>query len=268
MRISIITPSYNQGEFLDSTINSVLEQGYPDIEYLVVDGGSQDNSIEILTKYECKLAWWVSEKDCGQTHAINKGLIRASGDIIAWINSDDVYLPGAFKKIATAFEENPDADIIYGDGILINENGIQIRRRHGIGFNYNIWFYSVIEPFQPEVFYRRRVIEKAGPLDESFHMMMDREWWIRMARMGIRFMHIPEPLAALRVYKGRKSDTMKDINDQERWRIHDMYWEGFKFKNLRLHKIHWKIISSYYRIYRQFLKLKERNTMDFFPTTK
>lgn len=261
-KISIITPSYNQDQFLEATILSILEQSYPNLEYIIIDGGSTDGSPDIIKKYEKDLYYWVSENDRGQTHAINKGLQRATGDILAWLNSDDVYLPGAFEKVVKAFEENSDADVIYGDGLLIDENGKRIKRRYGIGFNYNIWFYSVAEPFQPEVFYRRRAIEKAGLLDESFHMMMDREWWIRMARCGCKFVHIPEPLGALRVYGDRKSAKFKKLNDEERWRIHDIYWEGFRFNSLKLHKIHWRILSYYYRAYRQMLKLRERRTID------
>ncbi len=262
-KLSIITPSYNQSDFLEETICSILDQDYHDLEYIIIDGGSTDSSVEIIKRYDEHIAYWVSEPDNGQTHAINKGLKRATGDIIAWINSDDVYVPGAFERVAKAFYENPDADIIYGDGLLIDSNGNRIKRRYGINFNYNMWFYGVVEPFQPEVFYRRRAIEKAGLLDESFHMMMDREWWIRMARCGCRFHHIPELLGALRRHDDAKSSKHKKINDEDRWRIHNMYWEGFRFNDLRLHKIHWRIISLYYRAYRQLLKLKERGRFDF-----
>jgi len=262
LRISIITPSYNQCQFLESTIKSVLEQGYPELEYIVIDGGSDDNSIEILRKYEDKLAYWVSEKDRGQAHAINKGLRKATGDILAWINSDDIYFPGAFEKVEKAFEDNLHADVIYGDGVLIDEQGKHIKTRYGIGFNYTVWLYGVAEAFQPEVFYRKSAIDKSGLLDESFHMMMDREWWIRMARCGCKFVHLPEKLGALRVYGERKSTKYQKLNDADRWRIHDLYWEGFRFKNLKMHKMHWRILNYYYRVYRQVLKLRERKVID------
>lgn len=241
----------------------MLDQNYPNLEYIIIDGGSTDGSVEIIKKYENYLTYWVSEKDRGQTHAINKGLGRASGDVIAWLNSDDVYMPDAFKKVAAAFEAIPDADVLYGDGMLIDQKGQQIKYRPGISFCYKIWLYGVAEPFQPEVFYRRRAIEKVGLLDESFHMMMDREWWIRMARCGCKFVHIPEPLAALRVYNERKSNSQRKLNELERWRIHDMYWEGFRFRNATLHKLHWSVVSCYYRLYRQILKIKERKTIDW-----
>jgi glycosyltransferase involved in cell wall biosynthesis len=264
LKISIITPSYNQEHFLEATIRSVLDQNYPNFEYVIIDGGSTDGSVEIIKKYERYLAYWVSEKDRGQSHAINKGLELVSGDIIAWINSDDVYMPDAFKKVVEAFRQKADADVLYGDGVLIDKEGQQIKCRPGISFRYKIWLYGVAEPFQPEVFYRREAVKRAGLLDESFHMMMDREWWLRMARSGCTFVHIPEPLAGLRVYDERKSNSQRKLNELERWRIHDIYWEGFRFRNVTLHKLHWTILLYYYRLYRQLLKVKERKTIDWF----
>ena len=116
MKISIVTPSFNQGQFLESTILSVLDQDYPDLEYIIIDGGSTDNSLEVIRKYTDRISYWVSEPDEGQSHAINKGWSMATGDIIAWINADDVYCPGAFSLVAKAFENNPDAVMVIGSG--------------------------------------------------------------------------------------------------------------------------------------------------------
>ncbi len=260
MKISIVTPSLNSGKFVEDAILSVLNQCYGDFEHIIIDGGSTDNTLEVLKKYPHLI--WISESDNGQSDAINKGLERATGDILALINSDDMYLSGAFNKAAKFFKAHPDADVLYGDSLWIDEHGYQIKRRYSINFNFNMWFYGVIEPLQPEVFYRKRAIGKAGLLDETFHMMMDREWWIRMAKCGCKFIHIPETLAALRIHDGQKSKRFRKINDKERWRIHDMYWEGFRFRNPKMHIIHWRVLNFYYRAYRQVLKLRERHVID------
>src|SRR5512143_702654 len=121
--VSIVTPSYNQARFLEATLRSVLEQDYPNIEYLVVDGASTDGSVEIIRRYANRLTWWVSEKDSGQSEAINKGLQRAKGHFVGWLNSDDIYLPGTISAAATAFRKHPEAGLVYGDALAIDAGG-------------------------------------------------------------------------------------------------------------------------------------------------
>ena len=135
MLVSIVTPSYNQSRFIEDTIRSVLSQDYPQIEYMIVDGGSTDGSVEIIKRYEDQLAWWVSERDQGQTDAINKGFARATGDILAWLNSDDTYEPGAVSAAVKYLQEHPEVGMVYGDCNYIDENGerdrqIQVRTNH------------------------------------------------------------------------------------------------------------------------------------------
>ncbi len=183
MRVSIITPSYNQAEFLEETIRSVLDQGYPDLEYIIVDGGSNDGSVDIIRKYQDHLAWWVSERDGGQGEALNKGFAHITGDIIGWINSDDYYLPGAIHAAVKALEENPQCGFVFGDVLAINGAGEPINV-----MTYGDWGLDELLQFniigQPSVFFRRSVLEKAGPLDLTYHYLLDHELWLRFAQQA------------------------------------------------------------------------------------
>lgn len=179
--VSIITPSYNQARYLESTLRSVLQQDYQPVEYLVVDGASTDGSVDLIRRYAAQLAWWVSEPDQGQAEAINKGLQRAQGEIVAWLNSDDFYLPGAIQRAVAAFEAQPAAGMIFGDALSVDEWGRPINR-----LAFGEWGLVELLRFriicQPAVFMRRAVLEQAGLLDPHFHMMLDHHLWLRMAR--------------------------------------------------------------------------------------
>jgi len=201
--VSIITPSYNQAKYLEQTINSVLNQGHPHIEYIVVDGVSTDGSIEIIRKYEDKLTYWVSEKDKGQAEAINKGFARATGEIIAWLNSDDYYLPGAVSSAVNTFRENPDVVLAYGNMLAVNE--------HGKTFNALKYKQLTLEDLlcfqiigQPAVFMRRSALQKTNGLDPAFHFMLDHHLWIRIAQQG-RILHVDQTWSAARYHPEAKN---------------------------------------------------------------
>jgi glycosyltransferase involved in cell wall biosynthesis len=178
--VSIITPSYNQARFIETTLRSVLEQSYPRVEYLVADGGSSDGSVEIIRKYAAKLTWWVSEKDNGQADAINKGFARCKGDIVGWVNSDDYYLPGALEEVVETFRKNPGVGLVFGDVRVVDENDAVINELH-----YGNWGIRDLMSFhiigQPAVFFRRSVLKKTGGLDLSYHLLLDHQLWLRMA---------------------------------------------------------------------------------------
>ncbi len=178
--VTIVTPSFNQVAFLEQAIRSVLGQSYPRIEYMVVDGGSTDGSVEIIRRYADRLAWWVSEKDAGQADGINKGLRRARGEIVAWLNSDDYYLPTAVGQAVEAFRQNPQAGLVFSDVESVDAQG----RRFNI-MCFGNWGLSDLMSFriisQPGVFIRRSVLEQAGYLDPNYHYLLDHHLWLRMA---------------------------------------------------------------------------------------
>jgi glycosyltransferase involved in cell wall biosynthesis len=202
--ISVVTPSYNQGKFLERTILSVLNQNYPDIEYIIIDGGSTDNSIEIIKKYEKYLSYWVSEPDKGQADAINKGFSKATGDILAWINSDDMYLPNAFHIAAETFIRNQDASIVYGDYIKVNEEDRCVALRRQPSFDYRTCLYAYLTVMQPASFFSRKAFLNTGGLDISFNYALDFDIILSLAKQG-RVVHIREYLAAFRLHSSSKS---------------------------------------------------------------
>lgn len=201
--VSIITPSFNQGSYLEQTIRSVLEQDYPRIEYILVDGGSTDGSVEVIRKYEDRMTYWISEKDHGQADAINKGFARAAGEIIAWLNSDDYYLPGAVSAAVKVLEDNPDVLLVYGDLLAVDEQGQTINHlRYRQLTLEDLLCFQIIG--QPSVFMRRSALLASGLLDTSFHFMLDHHLWIRIARLG-KILHLPQMLAAARYHAEAKN---------------------------------------------------------------
>ncbi|MEO6882860.1 MAG: glycosyltransferase family 2 protein [Bacteroidia bacterium] len=177
-KISIVTPSFNQGEFLEETILSVLEQNYPNLEYIIIDGGSTDNSVEIIKKYEKKLAYWVSEKDRGQSHAINKGLQKCTGEIFNWLNSDDCYLSNTLRKVAEGFA-NKNTFLLCGKSNLFKINSENLIAE-GTFFDPNDFAktLAVLHIEQPSTFFRMSAVKKMGELSERLHFVMDKEWWL------------------------------------------------------------------------------------------
>ncbi len=217
--VSIITPSFNQARYLEQTIRSVLEQDYPNIEYLVIDGASQDGSVDIVRKYENKLAYWISERDSGQAEAINKGLARAKGEIVAWLNSDDYYLPDAIVSAVKVFESNPDVVLVYGDMLAVDENGKTINiMKYGQLSLADLLCFQIIG--QPSVFFRRNALEKTGLLDATFHFLLDHHLWIRIAQHG-KLLHVPQVWSAARYHAEAKNRAKAAEFGREAFRILD-----------------------------------------------
>jgi glycosyltransferase involved in cell wall biosynthesis len=204
--VTIVTPSYNQGVFIRATIESVLGQDFPDLEYIVMDGGSTDETASIVAEYRSRLTW-ISEKDRGQSHAINKGFMLAKAPIVAWLNSDDTLLPGAISRAVEAFREAPTVGAIYGEGYLMDREG-RITGRFPATERFNLWKLVHLSDYvlQQSTFFRRVAVEQIGWVDESLHYAMD---WDLLIRLGQRFglHYVPEYLGVLREYGEAKTSS-------------------------------------------------------------
>ena len=217
--VTIVTPSYNQAQYLEETIQSVLSQDYPNLEYMIVDGGSTDGSVDIIRKYADRLAWWVSEKDSGQAEAINKGFARARGEIIAWLNSDDLYYPGAVSAAVRALQSCPQCSLVFGDVVSIDGPGQTINvMTFGDWGLEDLMQFNIIS--QPGVFMRRPALEQAGFLDLSYHLLLDHQLWLRVAQMG-PMRYVPERWAAARFHPAAKNLARAAEFGREAYRIVD-----------------------------------------------
>ena len=219
--VSVVTPSFNQAPFLEATIGSVLSQDYPNLEYLIMDGGSTDGSAEIIRRYEDRLASWVSERDRGQSDAINKGWRRARGEIIAYLNSDDLYLPGAVRRAVEYLQAHPEVAVVYSDCLPVDRAGQAsgpALRMPPFSFE---WLLTHPLP-QPTMFVRREVIERIGLMDEALYYTMDWDWCLRAVVAGFRFHKLDgEPLAAFRWWDGQKTHGGFERQIDEHWLIRD-----------------------------------------------
>lgn len=208
-KITVITPSFNQGQYLEQTILSVLNQKYPRLEYIIVDGGSSDNSVAIINKYAEHLAYWVSEKDSGQSEAINKGLARATGDIVTWLNSDDYYEPTALHTAARLFNQQADLSVLHGKTMLFGES---VKKRI-VGLEKDILpfeYLSSMKIAQPSSFFSRSAMQLAGPLNPELHYAMDFELVVKAVLLGLKIRRIDDLLSHYRLHMNSKSmDEMK-----------------------------------------------------------
>jgi glycosyltransferase involved in cell wall biosynthesis len=224
MRISIVTPSLNQGCYLSEALESVRLQNHQGTEHLILDGGSTDGTVSLLRGLSDQKRWshlhWISEPDGGQSEALNRGFAQAQGDIIGWLNSDDRYRPGCFDHVVEAFEENPEVDIFYGDYTIIDQQGSFLRVRREIGFNrFILLYHHVLCIPTPSTFFRRRVFEEGNLLQRDLHYAMDYEFFVRLAKDGYRIRHLPKVLADFRLHPASKTCTASHFQIEEQQRV-------------------------------------------------
>jgi glycosyltransferase involved in cell wall biosynthesis len=225
-KISIITPTYNQGAFIEQTILSVIGQNYPNLEYMIFDAGSIDNTVDIIKKYEKSLAYWTSEKDKGQSDAINKGFAKATGDILMWLNSDDLLMPNALSVITGKVDINLCA-IYFGNCIHFkNDNGLtswgsDVERQHRELLLENIDYI-----IQPSSFWTRKTWNEVGELKEDLHYVFDWEWFLRAKNKKIQFVPLSECLSLYRIHSSHKSGSGGTVRDKEICEIYEAYMPG------------------------------------------
>jgi glycosyltransferase involved in cell wall biosynthesis len=217
--ISVVTPSYNQVRFIETTIRSVLAQNDVDVEYIIIDGGSTDGSVDIIRHYSDRLAAWVSEPDKGQTDAINKGFALAKGDVFAYLNSDDTYEAGALAEVARCFETHPDVGLFYGNANFIDAEGRVIGHFPAALTDYRRLRQGYVHIPQQATFFRGDLWKKVGPLDPSFYFAMDYDLWVRLAALA-PIVYVPHLWANFRLYGDSKTIASDDRCWPEMLKVH------------------------------------------------
>lgn len=223
-KITIVTPSYHQGAFIEETIQSVIGQQYPNLEYIIIDGGSTDNTVEIIKKYEKYLTFWVSEKDKGQSHAINKGFIRATGDIMAWLNSDDMYLPGTLAYINKTLNAK-EAALCFGNCIHFREEADKVISSGSdvVAAAQKNSIDAMDFIIQPATFWTKIAWMNTGALREDLHYAFDWEWFIRARNAGVNFLPVARPLSVYRFHEGHKTSSGSESRIREIEEIYNLH---------------------------------------------
>ena len=250
-KITVVTPSYNQAKFLEATIRSVLDQEYPNLEYIIMDGGSTDGSVGIIQRYEKNLACWVSEKDRGAADAIVKGFSRATGEILAYLNSDDLYLPGSFHAIGRVMQDQ-SVDVAYGNTYWIDTDGAVLGERRQTPFARLGYLYGGFDLQQPATFWRRDLYVKCGGMDPSYLFTFDTDLFVRFARQKARFKHVNKFVASFRIHPESKSSNDVAICERELRRLREAYlpfpFQSFRascFRNLaRIQRVFWYTLQG------------------------
>jgi len=254
LKISVVTPSFNQARFLTETMESIHGQNYPNLQHIVIDGGSTDDSVSIIKRYADKLDYWVSEPDDGQTGALVKGFSHADGEILCWLNSDDLFEKRTLWEVAEYFEKHPASAFIYGDALWIDACGNPIKTKKEIPFNRFIWYYDYNYIPQPSAFWRRNLYHKAGGLDTSFDLAMDADLWARFADI-VQPIHVRRLWSRMRLYPDQKNQRLRarsnaeDAQIRQRWAGEEPTWslaaKGVFAKALR---VAWKLSTGCYAL--------------------
>jgi glycosyltransferase involved in cell wall biosynthesis len=252
LKISVVIPSFNQAQFIEQTLRSVINQNYSNLELIIIDGGSTDGSVEIIQKYQNMISYWCSEPDGSQTHGLIKGFSIATGDILCWLNSDDVFEPSTFCDVSNFFLENPVVDAVFGDTLWIDRIGKPLRYQREIPFNRFIWFYTYNYIPGMSMFWRRDIYEQVGGLNPNFNLAMDADLWIRIADVG-RIAHVSKVWSRMRFYPEQKNQCLRITSNAEDLIIRSRYWKNgrpslYRSKQIvaQAIRVSWKLITGCY----------------------
>jgi Glycosyltransferases involved in cell wall biogenesis len=249
-RISVVTPCLNMGRYIEDAIQSVQEQDYPNFEHVIIDAVSSDNTSEIVRRFPH--VRFVSERDRGQSDGLNKGFRMATGDIVGWLNADEYYLPGALHAVAQGFQVHPEADVIYGDGIGVDEKGHVLRTKPAHRFNYNILLYYGCFIGTLNTFFKRTIFEEGLFIDVDYRVVMDFEYFVRLGSVGKVFSYFPSLLGAFR-WTGQNASLQTDKRREERLRV-QRTWSPMKLPDFG-----YDLLSEIYRAKRVSLKILNGN---------
>lgn len=224
-KISVVTPTFNQGKYIEATLRSVHEQGYPNLEHIVIDGGSTDGTVDVIRRFDDQIAFWSSEPDDGQTDALIKGFSKATGDIFCWLNSDDLFVPTTLMEVAAFFDSHDEARFVYGDSQWVDVDGHFIKPKREHRWNEFVWLNDHNFIPQPSTFWRAEIYREVGGLDISFDLAMDADLWIRFAKVTAPI-HVPRLWSSMRFYAEQKNTRMRKQSLEEMGRIRARYGLG------------------------------------------
>jgi len=260
--ISVVVPSLNQARYLETTLRSVLDQQYPGLELIVIDGGSKDRSAEIIRKYEQRIEFWCSEPDGGQVQGIIKGFSHATGEILCFLNSDDLFEPHVLQEVGQYFSQHPDVDAVFGDALWIDAEGNALRPQKEIPFRRFIWLHTYNYIPGMSMFWRRTIYDRVGGLNPAFQLCFDADLWIRFSEHG-KIKHVARQWSRMRFYPEQKNRRLHDQSDREDMLIRSRYWKGqaapstyHLCRTIALGvRIIWKLLSGCYtRGYRRHME--------------
>ncbi len=261
-KISVVVPSFNQAKYLELTLRSILDQGYPNLELIVIDGGSRDESPDIIRKYQQQMKFWCSEPDGGQTQGIIKGFSHATGEILCFLNSDDLFESGALHEVGQYFIQHPEVDAVFGDGLWIDADGKALRLQKEIPFNRFIWLYTYNYIPGMSMFWRRTIYDRAGGFNMEFQLAFDADLWIRISDHGT-IKHVARQWSRMRFYPEQKNRRLRAQSDHEDMLIRSRYWKDqampstyyLRRKIAIIIRVLWKLMNGCYGWgYRRYLE--------------
>ncbi len=231
-KISVVMPSFNQAAFIEKSLQSVIGQNYPNLDLIVIDGGSTDGSVEIIKKYAANLSYWVSEPDGGQTHGLIKGFKRSTGEIQCWLNSDDLMADGSLFQVAAFFSNHSEAEAVFGNATWIDRDGRRLREQREIGFNRFLWFHTYNYIPGMSMYWRRSLYERVGGLNAAFNLAMDADLWARFSEVT-QIYHVRKNWSFMRFYPEQKNRRLRERSDAEDQLIRERHWGSKRPKFLR-----------------------------------